>query len=81
MVGKLFIILILATLLAVHAQNLQKENSTSIKPYTLAKLHDPKNEGIGFCKASAKGFLKGFGEIDTSCNVHWSDKKKEVTGK
>ncbi|UZJ51292.1 hypothetical protein CBS101457_000612 [Exobasidium rhododendri] len=51
-----------------------------MKPYIVSKLHDPKSEGVGYCKASATGTLQDFGEVDTTCFVHWSDKLKQVTG-
>jgi hypothetical protein len=55
-------------------------SSSTIKHEAMTKLHNPQNEGIGYCQTSAKGKLKDFGDVDTKCVVHWSDDKKEVTG-
>jgi hypothetical protein len=54
---------------------------SAIQPYTLSKLQDPKDEGVGLCKASAKGTLKHVGDMHTACNVHWSDVTKKIGGK
>jgi hypothetical protein len=54
--------------------------SSTIKPYTEAVLVDPNDQGQGVCKASAKGSLKDLGDVDTACQVSWSDDKKKVKG-